>query len=257
MAKHSNKCNLWGSVWGLHFYTWHHLYTNYTHRVARLGKNWILDKKSGNKICKLFTSFSTLFSVMKLDFTPKEKRQRNICTHWRELAWLPWSAGPWPSWVLGLGVSHSPNLQQTAGLIVNIIFLGALVTQRASGFSKIWRSLLVKMFTLFPFYSCISQLHTLLPTLQIKFQPLFPWFKHSSLLLIPPVVSFLLSHLALTQQVQPASESVFIGLPKHFEKPCSVSIARERLDYRKNWIDVDFFHYSYSLVIMSNNTNTF
>lgn len=53
-------------------------------------------------------------------------------------------------------------------------------------------------------------------------------------LLIPPVVSFLLSHLALTQQVQPASESVFIGLPKHFEKPCSVSSAREHLDYRRN-----------------------
>lgn len=109
------------------------------------------------------------------------------------------------------------------------------------GLSRIWENLLVKTFTLFPLYSCTCQLHMSLHTLQTRFRLLFPWLWHSSLPSDLACCFFLLSHLALTQ-VQPASECVFIGIPKHFEKPCSVSTALEHLGYRRNWTDdVDFF----------------
>lgn len=47
--------------------------------------------------------------------------------------------------------------------------------------SRIWGSLLVKMFTLFPLYSHICEWHTLLHALQIIFWLLRPWLRHSSL----------------------------------------------------------------------------
>lgn len=70
----------------------------------------------------------------------------------------------------------------TAGLGVNIIFLWALVIQRANtGFQGFKGTSFLKCLHYFLFISRICQLHTLLPTLQIKFQLLFPWLQHSSL----------------------------------------------------------------------------
>lgn len=94
------------------------------------------------------------------------------------------------------------------------------------------------MFTLFPLHSHTCQLHTLLPTLQIKFQLLFPWLQHSSLPSDPACCFSLLSYLALIQ-IQPTFESLFIGIPKHSEKPCYVSTTLEhwtlRLQEELNW----------------------
>lgn len=85
------------------------------------------------------------------------------------------------------------------------------------------------MFTLFSLYSRACKQHSLLHALQIQYSSSSRLgFSAHHFLLILPVVSFLLSHLALTQ-VQPASECVFIGIPKRFEKPCSVFTALKHL----------------------------
>lgn len=137
------------------------------------------------------------------------KRRRNIWTPRGELAQPLLSMGPWPFQLPDLVVSHSPSLQQTAGLVVNIFFIWALVIQRANtGFQGYEGNSLLKCLRYFLFAAAHANGAQRVVLCRLDSSSFSLDSSTHHFLQILPVVSSLWSHLALTQ-VQPSSEGVY------------------------------------------------
>lgn len=187
----------------------------------------------------------------------KSKKESNTQTHWQELSGPSRSTCPWLSCLLGLFHTALVCSKVLAWLWILSLYGLRSFRGHTQAFKDLRETPCWNVYIISSSQPHLQVAHIASYSADNSGSSLLGFGTHHFLLTLP-VISSLLSHLAFTQ-VQPAFECVFNGMPKHFEKSCSV-FTLKHLGYRRNWInDADFFfffHYNHSSVSLSSNTNS-